>query len=67
MIEGQGIRFSVRDHGKGIASLKEIYKGEIASNYQGLGLGLSGVMRMMDEFVINTSKEGTIIVCTKWN
>jgi serine/threonine-protein kinase RsbT len=32
----------------------------------GLGMGLSGSKRLMDEFDIKTSKEGTTIVARKW-
>ncbi|MBO8165482.1 MAG: ATP-binding protein [Brevibacillus sp.] len=66
-IENQGIRLIIQDSGKGIDNLHQILSGEGTPNRRGLGLGLSGAKRMMDEFTIKTSKEGTTIVCVKWN
>ncbi|RIX48644.1 hypothetical protein D3P08_24400 [Paenibacillus nanensis] len=65
-VEGRGIRITVQDRGKGISNLDRVMSGEAVQPYRGLGLGLAGAKRMMDQFEIYTSKEGTKIVCTKW-
>jgi serine/threonine-protein kinase RsbT len=62
----QGIRFVVTDEGPGILNLDEILKGKKSASSRGLGLGLSGVKRLMDEFQIETSTRGTKIVAIKW-
>lgn len=62
----QGIRFVVTDEGPGIPNLDEILKGKKSATSRGLGLGLSGVKRLMDEFQIETSTRGTKIVAIKW-
>lgn len=66
IVVGRGIRITVQDRGKGISNLDQVMSGEAVRHYRGLGLGLAGAKRMMDEFEIYTSKEGTKIVCTKW-
>jgi serine/threonine-protein kinase RsbT len=56
----------VRSHGPGIENLELVLKGG-HSTAGGLGMGLSGSKRLMDEFDIKTkSKEGTTIVAKKW-
>jgi serine/threonine-protein kinase RsbT len=62
----EGIRFTVTDDGPGIVNVDEVLKGKKTSSSRGLGLGLSGVMRLMDEFRIETSTRGTKVVATKW-
>jgi serine/threonine-protein kinase RsbT len=62
----QGIRLTVTDEGPGIHNLDEILSGKKISSSRGLGLGLSGVKRLMDEFHIETSTRGTKVVATKW-
>ncbi|WP_081841586.1 ATP-binding protein [Alicyclobacillus macrosporangiidus] len=62
----EGIRFTVTDHGPGIVDLDEVLKGKRKSSSRGLGLGLSGVMRLMDECWIETSTRGTKVVAIKW-
>ncbi|CAM4239550.1 ATP-binding protein [Paenibacillus phoenicis] len=61
----QGIRFTVTDEGPGIPNINEVLNGKKGSSSCGLGLGLSGVKRLMDEFQIETSTRGTKIVATK--
>lgn len=61
-----GIEIVAIDQGPGIKEIEKVLKSEIRSK-KGLGLGLSGVQRLMDEFEI-TSKEnvGTRIRAVKW-
>lgn len=62
----KGIEIVVDDHGPGIENLELALKGG-HSTAGGLGMGLSGSKRLMDEFDIKTkSKEGTTIVARKW-
>jgi serine/threonine-protein kinase RsbT len=62
----QGIRFIVTDEGPGILNIDEVLNGKKRSASRGLGLGLSGVKRLMDEFQIETSTKGTKVVAIKW-
>jgi serine/threonine-protein kinase RsbT len=62
----RGIRFIVTDEGPGILNIDEVLNGKKISSSRGLGLGLSGVKRLMDEFQIETSTRGTKIVAIKW-
>jgi serine/threonine-protein kinase RsbT len=52
-----GIEVESRDDGPGIGG---------ASNSSGLGLGLAGVRRLMDEFELSSAPSGTTVVCRKW-
>src|SRR4051794_3945721 len=61
-----GIRIVARDTGPGIpdvaAALRDGY-----STYRGLGLGLPGARRLMDEFaVVSEPGRGTTVTMTKW-
>jgi serine/threonine-protein kinase RsbT len=62
----EGIRFIVTDDGPGIVDVDEVLQGKRKSSSRGLGLGLAGVKRLMDEFQIETSTRGTKVVATKW-
>ncbi|WP_428910421.1 ATP-binding protein [Niallia sp. Krafla_26] len=62
----RGIRIVVEDRGKGIDQLERILQGHKVYSQKGLGLGLLGAKRLMDEFTIDTSKEGTKIIAVKW-
>jgi serine/threonine-protein kinase RsbT len=62
----QGIRLTVSDEGPGIHNIQDILNGKRVSSSLGLGLGLSGVRRLMDEFDIETSRKGTKVIATKW-
>lgn len=66
-IDRKGIRITVQDHGTGIKQLDEILQGSLNFNKKGLGLGLLGAKRLMDEFYIETSEGGTKIIAIKWN
>ena len=62
----QGVTVVARDAGPGIPDLERALK-DGYSGYGGLGLGLPGCRRLMDEFEIRSQPgEGTIVVMTKW-
>lgn len=60
----ESIRIEVRDRGPGIADLDQILSGQYVSP-TGLGLGLLGSKRLMDELNIETSERGTTVVAVK--
>lgn len=62
----EGICLTVTDHGPGIPHVQEILEGKKVASTKGLGLGLSGVKRLMDEFYIETGEGGTKIIAIKW-
>jgi serine/threonine-protein kinase RsbT len=64
--DGNGILITVRDFGTGIDHVERILTGEKMKTSRGLGMGLAGAKRLMDQFSIQTSKEGTEIVAIKW-
>jgi RNA polymerase sigma factor (sigma-70 family) len=62
----QGVSIVARDSGPGIPDLSEALR-DGYSTYQGLGLGLPGARRLMDEFDIVTEVgKGTTVSMTKW-
>jgi serine/threonine-protein kinase RsbT len=62
----QGVSVVARDSGPGIPDLSEALR-DGYSTYQGLGLGLPGARRLMDEFDIVTEVgKGTTVSMTKW-
>jgi serine/threonine-protein kinase RsbT len=61
----QGIEIEARDRGPGISD-PELAMTEGVSSGGTLGLGLPGVKRMMDEFWMETSPNGTIVRVRKW-
>ena len=62
----QGIRIVFADHGPGIADLDLAFTDGYTTG-GGLGLGLSGARRLVDEFDIDTEVgQGTSITVTKW-
>jgi serine/threonine-protein kinase RsbT len=68
-VERQGVRgmeIVVEDHGSGIKDVELALKGGYSTS-RGLGMGLSGSKKLMDEFDIKTKVgEGTIITIRKW-
>ncbi|CAM3370558.1 ATP-binding protein [Marinicrinis lubricantis] len=61
------LRITVSDRGRGIADHEQVLQGKKNENSKGLGLGLIGVKRLMDEFHINTSPgEGTTVTVIKY-
>ncbi len=64
--KSSGIVIIFRDRGPGIQNLQEIQSGSFVSK-KGMGVGLSGSQRLMDDFDIKTqSGKGTTITATKW-
>jgi RNA polymerase sigma factor (sigma-70 family) len=62
----QGVTIVVRDVGPGIPDL-ELAMRDGYSTYNGLGLGLPGARRLMDQFdVVTEAGRGTTITMTKW-
>ena len=62
----RGITVIARDEGPGIANVKLAMQ-EGYSTSGGLGLGLPGVRRIMDEFQIETEPgRGTTVTVSKW-
>ncbi|MDQ0216116.1 serine/threonine-protein kinase RsbT [Oikeobacillus pervagus] len=65
-IPSYGIEVIAIDKGPGIKDLEKVLKNEVPSK-KGLGLGLSGVKRLMDEFeIISDEENGTKIRAVKW-
>ncbi|HVF51066.1 MAG TPA: ATP-binding protein [Pyrinomonadaceae bacterium] len=63
-----GLQVSARDDGPGIdeARLRSIMRGSYRSA-SGLGIGLAGTRRLMDEFEIETApQQGTRVTVVKW-
>jgi len=61
-----GIELTFEDHGPGIADIQQVMQ-EGYSTSNGLGLGLPGSRRLMDELEIRSRVgEGTIVVVKKW-
>ncbi len=62
----KGVRIVFADQGPGIADLDLAFTDGYTTG-GGLGLGLSGARRLVDEFTIDTAVgEGTTITVTKW-
>jgi len=61
-----GIMVIAEDKGSGIADIAKALEGG-SSSKRGLGIGLGGAKRLMDEFKIETKVgEGTTITAKKW-
>ena len=62
----KGVRIMARDTGPGIPDVEKALQDGF-STYNGLGLGLPGARRLMDEFAIVSEKgRGTTVTMTKW-
>jgi RNA polymerase sigma factor (sigma-70 family) len=62
-----GVRIVARDAGPGIVDLERAMQ-DGYSTYRGLGLGLPGARRLMDEFeVVTRPGRGTTVTMTKWH
>ncbi len=61
-----GVRIVARDTGPGISDIEQALT-DGYSTYHGLGLGLPGARRLMDEFAVFSEKgRGTTVTMTKW-
>ena len=64
--EKKGIEIVCRDDGPGIENLELALKGGY-STVGGLGIGLSGAKRLMDEFqIVSSAGRGTTVIVRKW-
>ncbi|WLD94376.1 ATP-binding protein [Alkalihalobacillus sp. AL-G] len=64
-IDNQAIQITVKDNGQGIDNLEQILDGYEPQKPKGLGLGLAGAKRLMDDFAVESTKGGTTIVAIK--
>jgi serine/threonine-protein kinase RsbT len=63
----KGIRVTFTDHGPGIADL-DLAMTDGWTSGDGLGLGLSGARRLVDEFELTSAPgAGTSVVVSKWS
>jgi len=60
-----GIEVVAADHGPGIANLDDAMRDGFTTS-GGLGLGLPGAKRLMDEFLVQTGASGTTITALKF-
>lgn len=60
-----GIEVESQDDGPGIANIERAMEDGFSTG-GGLGSGLPGVRRLMDEFAIKSGPEGTNVVTRKW-
>lgn len=61
-----GVRVRFEDHGPGIADVQLALR-EGYTTGSGMGLGLGGAKKLVDEFVIDTeAARGTRVTLTKW-
>jgi RNA polymerase sigma factor (sigma-70 family) len=61
-----GLRVVARDTGPGIPDVEQALR-DGYSTYHGLGLGLPGARRLMDEFaIVSEPGRGTTVTMTKW-
>ncbi|MDI6644130.1 MAG: anti-sigma regulatory factor [Methanobacteriaceae archaeon] len=69
IIEGKntnGLEVVAIDNGPGIKNIQDAMKDNYSTS-DGLGIGLPGVKRLMDEFEIKSEpKKGTLITTRKW-
>ena len=62
-----GIRLTFEDRGPGITNI-ELAMTDGWTSGSGMGLGLSGTRRLMDEFQLASKPgEGTTVIITKWS
>jgi serine/threonine-protein kinase RsbT len=65
-LEKVGLRMTFKDSGPGIENL-ELALTDGYTSKKGLGLGLTGSKRLMDEFELTSSQgQGTTVSVTKW-
>jgi serine/threonine-protein kinase RsbT len=65
-LETNGLRMTFKDEGPGIADI-DMAMTDGYTSQKGMGLGLTGSKRLMDQFKLeSTPGEGTTVVITKW-
>lgn len=63
----RGLRLIFSDRGPGIKDIDEALRDGFTSG-SGMGLGLGGTRRLMDEFdIVSKLNEGTTVTITKWS
>lgn len=63
---GIGLEIAVRDDGPGIADVSQALRDGYTSG-QGLGMGLPGAKRLMDDMTIDSAPgRGTTVIIRKW-
>jgi serine/threonine-protein kinase RsbT len=68
LLEGgrDGLRITFTDHGPGIPDLERAQTDGYSTGH-GLGLGLSGSRRLVNEFAIESSPgNGTVVTVARW-
>jgi signal transduction histidine kinase/CheY-like chemotaxis protein len=60
----QVLLIQVADAGRGIANLEDVLAGRYRST-TGMGIGLAGARRLMDQFAITSTAQGTTVVLKK--
>ncbi|MGE6257933.1 anti-sigma regulatory factor [Heyndrickxia sporothermodurans] len=61
-----GLKIIAKDNGPGIQDIRKVMEDGFSTS-GGLGAGLPGVKRLMDEFDIDSKpNEGTTVITTKW-
>ena len=61
----KGVKIMCYDAGPGIADIRRALAGGYSTS-GGLGMGLSGVRRLVDAFKLKSGKDGTVVTVTKW-
>jgi serine/threonine-protein kinase RsbT len=62
----KGIEIEFQDKGPGISNIDQVMKDGYTTS-RGMGMGLPGAKRLMDDFEItSTVGVGTTIICRKW-
>lgn len=64
-LHGAGIQVESRDEGPGIPDVGSAMQDGFSTS-GGLGSGLPGVQRLMDEFEISSAPKGTRVIARKW-
>ena len=63
-----GIVVIARDEGPGIADVASVLRDDFRSDGAGLGMGLWGARRLMDEITVESEVgKGTTVTMTKWS
>ncbi|HEX5416650.1 MAG TPA: ATP-binding protein [Chloroflexota bacterium] len=63
---GRGIEVVVRDQGPGIANVEDALRDGFTTG-TGLGMGLPGARRLMDELIVDSALgRGTVVTTHKW-